>query len=276
VVALSHDGKEAWRTDLGPFQSGHGFGASPIVHGNLLTVPKDQDGKSALFALDVATGKTRWQIPRRSKATYTTPCVYRPRNGRPELIFTSYEHGITGVDPETGRVRWEADVFSKGHIETSIGSPVVAGDLVLGTSGWLGVRVEVVAVRLPARGGKAQEVFRIHRSAPLCTTPLVSGTLLFLWSDHGIVTCADSRTGEIHWRKRVPGSYYGSPVSAGGRLYCASREGEVIVLAASSRFELLARNPLGESSHATPAIAGGTMYLRTYTHLISVGGEARK
>jgi outer membrane protein assembly factor BamB len=274
VAALDHDGKEIWRADLGSFKSGHGFGPSPIVHEDLLIVPNDQEGASALYGLECGTGKVRWKVPRKSKAHYTTPCVFRPTDRPAELIFTSYEHGITSVDPRTGKVNWELDVFDKRHIETAIGSPIVAGDLVLGTCGWLGVRQEVVAVRPPsAQNEKATEVYRIDRSAPLCTTPLVHGDLLFLWSDGGIVSCADARTGKLHWRERVAGSYYSSPVCVGDRLYGVSRDGDVIVLAASRNFELLARNPVGEGSHSTPAIAGGRMYVRTFAHLISLGGK---
>src|SRR6185436_6302425 len=75
VVALDHDGKEAWRADLGPFRSGHGFGSSPIVHEDLLIVPNDQDGTSSVVALECTTGKVRWKVPRKAKATYTTPCI---------------------------------------------------------------------------------------------------------------------------------------------------------------------------------------------------------
>jgi outer membrane protein assembly factor BamB len=169
-------------------------------------------------------------------------------------------------------------VFDKRHIETPIGSPVVAGDLVLGTCGWLGVRQEVVAVRPGSADEKtkAAEVYRLDRSAPLCTTPLVQGDLLFLWSDGGMVTCADVQTGKVHWRERVPGSYYSSPVCVGERLYGVSRDGEVVVLAASKRFEVLARNPLGEGSHSTPAVADGRLYVRTFSHLISIGGKKSK
>jgi outer membrane protein assembly factor BamB len=273
VVALDHQGQEIWRADLGPFRAGHGFGASPIVHGDLVVVPNDQDGPGALLALDRATGKVRWKVPRRSKATYTTPCVYQARGRPAELIFTSYEHGITGIDPKNGRVSWEVEVFNKSHIETAIGSPIATDELVIGTSGWLGVRQEVVAVRPGTRGqdGKPQEAYRITRSAPLCTTPLVKDDLLFLWSDLGIVTCADLRTGKPYWRQRVPGSYYGSPVCVGKHVYCASREGEVLVLAAAKDYRLVSRNPLGEGSHATPAVAGGVMYLRTHGHLLAIG-----
>lgn len=274
VVALDHEGNEVWRTDLGPYQSGHGFGVSPIVHDDLLIVPNDQDGTSTLLALDSATGKERWRVPRKGKTSYATPCIYQPEGRPAELIFTSWEHGITGIDPKTGRVNWEHDVFSKGHVESPIGSPIVSGDLVFGSCGWLGVKKEVVAVR-PSGGEPAKPLYRIDRSAPLVLTPLLKDDLLFLWADEGMVTCADARTGEVHWRQRVPGTYYGSPVCAGKHLYCMSRDGEVVVLAAAKQFELVARNPLGEASHSTPAVAGGRMYLRTFTHLICVG-EGRK
>jgi outer membrane protein assembly factor BamB len=272
VVALDHDGQEVWRRDLGPYQSGHGFGSSLIVHGDLLIVPDEQDGRSALFALDRDTGAVRWQVSRRSKASYTTPCVYEPAGRPAELISASYEHGVSALDPVTGRTGWEADVFSRGHLETAIGSRVVAGELVIGTCGWLGVRQEVIAVRAGA-DGRGADVYHIDRAAPLCTTPLVKDDLLFLWADGGTVTCADVRTGEVHWRERVGGSYYRSPVCAGPYLYNVSRDGDVVVLAAAAKFEMIARNPLGEGSHSTPAIAGSRLYLRTFGHLISVGGK---
>lgn len=278
VIALTHDGKEVWRTDIGTFRSGHGFGASPIVHEDLVIVANDQDGPGFLIALESKSGKVRWKLPRHSRATYTTPCIYQSGDKPAQLIFTNYEHGVTALDPRTGKIVWELDVFDKRHIETAIGSPVVAGDLVLASCGWLGVRQEMVAVQPPvgAPTAKPKEVYRIDRSASLCTTPLVVGDLLFLWGDGGIVTCADLHSGKVHWRERVPGSYYASPVCVGERLYNISRNGDVVVLAASKRFELLARNRVGEGSHSTPAVAGGRLYLRTFTHLISLGGEPRK
>jgi len=80
-------------------------------------------------------------------------------------------------------------------------------------------------------------------------------------------------TGREIWRERIGGFYYGSPVWVDGRLYCISRKGEVIVLAASEKFKLLARVQLGEKSYATPAVADGAMYLRTLSHLFALGGK---
>jgi outer membrane protein assembly factor BamB len=80
-------------------------------------------------------------------------------------------------------------------------------------------------------------------------------------------------TGEEVWREKVGGNYYASPVCAGDRIYTVSTKGEVVVIAAADKYQLLARNQLGEKSLATPAIAGGRMFLRTYSHLISIGGK---
>jgi hypothetical protein len=60
-----------------------------------------------------------------------------------------------------------------------------------------------------------------------------------------------------------------------GLLYCIDRQGKVVVLAAEPTYKLLAVNSLGEKSHATPAVAENTMYLRTYSHLICIGGTRR-
>src|SRR5262249_37376101 len=140
-------GKQVWRRDLGPFRAGHGFGASSLVHDGLLIVPNEQDGDSCVLALDCRSGVTRWKVPRPKEAGYSTPCVFRRPGGAAELVVTNWRQGVVGLDPRTGKQLWAADVFDKRHIETAIGSPVVAGDLVVGACGWLGVRQEVIAVR---------------------------------------------------------------------------------------------------------------------------------
>jgi outer membrane protein assembly factor BamB len=275
VLALDHEGNELWRRDLGPFKTGHGFGTSPIVWDDLLVVPNEQDGESSLVALATADGKVRWQVRRDSQVTYSTPCVYQPKGRPAELIFTNWTYGITAVNPRDGKTRWETRVFSKDHLETAIGSPVVADDLVLGTCGYLGKGNHTVAVRPVGEpgSGKAEEVYRVERGAPLTTTPLVVGDLLFLWSDEGIATCADATSGRQHWQRRIGGTFYASPVGAGKHIYCTSVDGEVVVLAAAKTFEQLARVSLGEPSNATPAIARGKMFLRTESKLMALGEQ---
>ena len=44
-------------------------------------------------------------------------------------------------------------------------------------------------------------------------------------------------------------------------------------LTAKDKFEQLGMTPLGELCYTTPAVANGRMYIRTHSHLISLGGK---
>ena len=84
--ALDHQGKEVWNLSLGPFDSQHSCGTSPIVYEDKVIINNDQDGPSSLVAVDRRTGKIAWQVPRKSReVAYSTPCVYRPP-GEPAQI----------------------------------------------------------------------------------------------------------------------------------------------------------------------------------------------
>jgi outer membrane protein assembly factor BamB len=272
LVALTHDGEEVWRRDFGPYRAGHGFGASPIVHDGLVILQCEKDGNDSIAAVDTATGQERWRVARKSRNTYATPCIFQP-SGRPaELIAVSYEDGVTSLDPATGRRNWAVDAFDKRHVEGAIASPIVHGDLVLASAGWLSVRYETIALR-PGVTGKVDTVYKVDREPPLVPTPAAKDDLLFLWNDRGIVTCVNAQTGARHWSERVDGGFYASPVIAGRYIYCPSREGDMFVLAASKRFEQVARIALGEGTHSTPAIAGHRIFVRTLTRVMCLAGS---
>ena len=271
LMALTHDGQTVWEKDLGPFASQHGGGASPIVYQDKIVLGNEQDGASFLIAVDAVTGKTRWQAPRTTKeAVYSTPCVYEPKDGPPALIFTSESQGVSAIDPDNGNVLWElADVFDKRVVS----SPVVAAGLIVGACGSGGGGNYLIAVRPGSPTKKPEVAYTIRKSAPYVPTSVCVGDRLFLWSDSGIVSCVQAASGEVKWQERVGGNYFSSPLWVDGRLFCVSTKGEVVVVEASDQFQVLARNPLGEVTHSTPAVAGGRMYIHTTKSLISVGGR---
>jgi outer membrane protein assembly factor BamB len=270
LVALDHKGREVWRRELGPHDSMHGPCGSPIVHRDTVVLANDQQGESFLLAVDAATGKTRWRLPRKSgRAAYGTPCVRRLDDGSEELLFSSTIEGIVGVDSRRGTVNWQRTGLFP---QRCVGSPVAAFGLVIASCGTGSRGVRMVAVR-PAAGKQPEIAYEMRRHSPYVPTPLIRGELMFTLSDTGTVTCLRVKTGEKVWQQRIGGGYYASPVCVAGRLYCVSRKGEAVVLAAADTYKLLARIDLGEMTHATPAVAGGRMYLKTYSHLISLGGS---
>ena len=287
LLALDLQGRELWRRNLGPLVSLQGSGSSPILYQDLVVLANDQEdmqrspgrkkdgpnpaGRSFVIAVDRKTGQTRWQTETKTfLAGYSTPCVYQAEGGRAELIFSNTAHGIMAVDPATGKVNWE---FGRPFLDRAVISPVVAPGLVIAGHG-AGIRgTRCIAVR-PGSSGQGTEpslAYALTRAIPMVPTPLVKDGRLFLWADDGVVSCLRVATGETVWRQRVDGAYYASPVWVNGYLYNVSKKGEVVVLAAADKFEVLCRVPLGEPSYATPAVAGGVMYLRTRSHLFSLG-----
>ncbi|MGD2176151.1 MAG: PQQ-binding-like beta-propeller repeat protein [Candidatus Brocadiaceae bacterium] len=274
LIALDHDGGEVWTSDFPGVDSQHGPGNTALAVGELVVFSHEQRGRdegggaqSAWIAVDRNTGKVRWTCERDSaQVSYSTPCVHTPEGGAPQLLFSSNAHGITGVDVETGKVVWEAKSAMPARV---VSSPVIAGDLVIGTCGKGGGGVRLAAVR----AGTGEEVYEATGAqAPYVSTGLFTDGLLFVYHDRGDVSCMVAATGEVLWSEKPGGRFWGSPVLVNGNLYCITREGDVVVIKASRTYELLAINPLGGESYATPAIAGGRMFLRTFSQLMAIEG----
>jgi outer membrane protein assembly factor BamB len=273
LLALSHDGSPEWQANLGPFVSQHGFGTSPILHGELLIIANDQDAESFVLAVDRTSGATRWKVDRKhlpeQNTSYATPCIFEPQGRPAELILCSRAHGMSGIDPQSGATRWEQpDVFQ----QRPVSSPIVVDGRVLATCGQGGGNNNLVAIRPYADGSQPKQEYQVDRtSAPYVPSLVAHGNLVFLWGDRGVVSCMNGASGEILWRKRVGGDFFGSPVRVGKCIYCISTDGEVAAIAASETYELLGKSPLGETSRATPAVARGRMFLRSQSHLTAVG-----
>jgi outer membrane protein assembly factor BamB len=176
---------------------------------------------------------------------------------------------MKSVDAAKGVVTWELPgLMSKRCVASPIVTP---GGLVIAQCGEGTSESFVSAVKPGGKSTPAAKVYDVVRVGGYVPTPIAVGDLLFLWKENGLVTCLRAADKTELWSERVEGPFYGSPVCVNGRLYNMTRRGDLVVIAAGDKFENIARIPLGEGSHATPAVAGGRMYLRTFTHLISVG-----
>ena len=187
------------------------------------------------------------------------------------MFVHSYE-GVIGVDAQTGQQNWHLDPFGRSP-QRALASPVVAGELVIAGSGAVGGDRQIVAIEIQQTGGKASatEAYRLVRQSPHVPTPLAVGDRLYLWNDGGIATCCDANSGEVIWQKRVGGNYFSSPIAIGDRIFCIDTSGEVVVIAAGEEFQVIARNPMGESSRASLATSDGLLLIRTDSKLFAIG-----
>jgi outer membrane protein assembly factor BamB len=90
-------------------------------------------------------------------------------------------------------------------------------------------------------------------------------------TDEGQAWCIETKTGNRLWSQRLGRHHRPSPVYADGHLYFLADDGEMFVLKASSKFELVAKNRLEEDCFATPAISRGQIFIRSVSNLYCIG-----
>jgi outer membrane protein assembly factor BamB len=270
LAALNHQGEERWRRDVGPFKEVHGFGVSPIVVDDLVYVTRASGTDSGVTAFDRTTGDVRWNLPQDAGTTaFSTPCLLDPNAQHKVLLTTSTSSGLIAIDALTGKILWQG--LKDDLDQRCVSSPIIGAGMILVGSGQGGNGKATIAVRPGDHDSSPQEVYRLKQSVPQVPTPVIAGDLLFVWSDHGVVSCYDLATGKQHWRERISGDFHSSPIRVGDRIFCFSRGGDAFVIAADIHYQLLARNELGELCAATPAIANGRMFVRTESTLLCIG-----
>ena len=273
LAAWDFDGELVWRRNLGPFTGRHGLGVSPIVYDGMVFMSHDQKGPSSIIALDAETGKTVWSTLRTSRETaYCTPMIYQEEGEKPQLICTSGAMGVTSLDPYTGEMNWMSGEFPL----RTVASPVAGEGVIIGSCGQGGkggVLMTAVKADLDLPEGESRILWKRDRALPYVPTPVIYKEHLYLWGDNGIVSCVELKTGNNVWTKRVGGDYFGSTVLIDGKIYIMSESGKCFVVAASPKYELLGETDLGDPSHATPAVANGRLYLRTFHRLACLKAE---
>ncbi len=277
LVAVQHDGTEIWRRDLGRYISQHGFGGSPVLFDQTLVLVNSQDaedlpegvaaGHSRVMAFNIHTGETIWETPRTTtRVCYGTPTLFTDPLAGPALLTSNTGDGLSAMSLQTGEVLWSQKVFTK----RCVSSPLVIGDLAIGSEGSGGGGNELVAVGLTPPHA---EQFRIDRAAAYVPTPVARGDLLFLWGDTGIVSCIKLPTADVLWSKRIGGNVSSSPVIAGDKLIGIAEDGTVTILSASEEFREYGKVRLDEVCRATPALSEHFVLLRTQSRLICVASQ---
>jgi outer membrane protein assembly factor BamB len=134
----------------------------------------------------------------------------------------------------------------------------------------------LLAIQLnPDAAATPQELWRYEKSfVAVVPSPLYYEGVLYVLKNGGLLTSFDSKTGSVSKAGRLAGAlgaYSSSPVAAEGKIFIASEEGKVIVLKAGAEWSVMQINDLEEGCYATPALANGSIYLRTNDALYRFG-----
>lgn len=266
TAALDLTGKVIWRQTGVTYSPVHGNGGSPVIVDDKLIFNCDGGSDPFIIALDKHSGEVVWRAPRetdaRNKFSFSTPLLIQVE-GRPQLI-TPGSGVVSALDPLDGREIWRAR-YGEGF--SVVPRPVYGHGLIFIGTGY--ERAWAYAVRVDGLGDVTDThiAWKTSRSAPNTPSMLLVGDELFYVSDSGVASCVDARTGRLHWNERLGGDFSASPLHANGRIYFTNERGRTIVVKASTTFEKLAENDLGERTLASLGVSGPSILIRTEENL---------
>jgi outer membrane protein assembly factor BamB len=199
--------------------------------------------------------------------SWSTPILIQV-SGQDELILNS-PNRLAAYDPESGKLIW----LSKGPGDTIYTSPM-SGDGVLVALSSSMMSGSAIALK-PGGSGDITESQRLWRSDRV-KSAIGSGVVyeghVYTVGQDGVAECLELKTGNKVWTERLKGpgrrsSVWASVLLADGKLYVPNQSGDVFILRASPKFEVLATNSVNEPTNASLAASNGELFLRTQDSL---------
>jgi outer membrane protein assembly factor BamB len=276
------------RRDL-PCRHFRGPGSSPIVWRDLLILTFDGIDQQYVAALDKHSGKTVWRTDRSTdyhdlgpdskpkadgdiRKAYGTPAAIDV-NGRTQLISVG-SRAAFGYDVASGREIWTVT-----HEDFNAAAPPLHyKNLAIINTGSGGANLMAVRLDESTHGnvtGTHLAWNRTKRNSRFCA-PVLDRSQVWMLTDNGVLFVIDAKTGEERAALRLGVSFMASPVVAGDCLYACDVDGATTVVRTSLPLQVVAENRLNEGMRASPAVAGGALYLRTYHSLYKIAGAAAK
>jgi outer membrane protein assembly factor BamB len=186
-------------------------------------------------------------------------------NGRSEVVINSSER-VDAYDAKDGTPLWHVGGANSFPI------PVASYDngVLYMSRGYRSG--PYMAVRPGGRGDVSgtHVEWQVATGAPYVSSLVKYEGRVYMANDVGVLTAIDAKTGQRVWQERTPGVFSASPVAGDGKVYFVSETGETIVLSVNGP-TIIARNDLGERALASPAIAGGRIFIRTDGQLYAIG-----
>lgn len=275
IYAYDLDGNQIWGKDMGVkmrMRLSFGEGIAPTLHEDSLILGFDQEGDSFVVVLDKNTGKEKWRAARDEISAWSAPFVVE-HGGRKQVIISASKK-VRSYDLQSGKLIWEA----AGLGANVIPAPVHQNGIVYVMSGYRDPNL--MAIRLGRDGdltGTDAILWSLQRGTSYTPSPVLQDNKLYFVTDTGMLTCLNATTGAPYYQQQrlpKPYSFKSSPVAVNGKLYLATENEDVVVVKMGEKFEVLATNTLADQMFiATPAVAGGDIYLRGQSTLFCIRGN---
>ena len=269
VTALDLEGHQLWQTEVGPFASEHGYGASVTLWKGLVLVNGDSAGNGYEAALHGDSGAIVWRTPRPGvgqHGSYASPIVAELA-GRTQLVQSGLGR-VASYDPLTGEELWSC----RGPAEVTANTLAFKDPYVIVSGGY--PDKEILCIRADGSGDVTDShiVWRNSRNVAYVPSPVVVGEKLYCVTDNGVAACFALSDGKMLWQHRLGGAFSASPLVIGKRFYIPNEGGEVHVFEIDPEFKELAVNRLSdEGGMASIVVSGNQLLIRTEHKLFCIG-----
>jgi outer membrane protein assembly factor BamB len=269
MACLDLDGNLLWYRglthDYPTASNSLGMSSSPVIAGGVAVASVENEGDSFVCGIDIKTGKNLWKAERPRDVQWASPVALRGQKAEQDLVLTQGKDGAVVRKPKTGEVIWK---FAQGA--GVVASATVVGDTVYIPSDGL------VAAKLDYSQPEATILWQSKRVRAGTPSPIIDQDRIYTINS-AILQCSDAKTGEPIWKLRLKGSFSGTPVVAGNRLYAFSEEGIGFVIDLTApEGKILSENKTGTSKEnadsgetilCSPAIAKDALFVRSDAHL---------
>jgi outer membrane protein assembly factor BamB len=268
------NGRKLWerRWPSHPMRDGWNTGTSPVLHAGRIFIQNDNEESSFLETLDKFTGRTLWRVSRDEKSTWSTPFAWE--SGQRTELVTIGMNRIRSYSVEDGALLWE--IRGTAGLVSQI--PLSKHGLLYAGAGYH--YGPLYAVRPGAKGDITPQgdatggefiAWSQKRGSSIHPGYLISGDRLYVCYDSGLLGCFHAKTGEeIIPKTRLNtkgGRFYASPWACNGRIFMLNENGDTWVIEDAREYRFVRKNSLGDVAWATPAIARGSLFIRTYSWL---------
>jgi outer membrane protein assembly factor BamB len=237
-------------------QSTAGDYASPTVRGEALytvsTAEGDESkGRAWLYAASAKTGAEKWSRESEQDRSSVTAAG--------DSLYTSTDGVLLALRPGTGDTRWQCDTGAD-----SLGAATVDGGTVY-VSGVAPNLTDSILYAVSAATGR--KLWDTRGSGTFFSPPTAAGDTVLVsemsGTERNLLRALDAKSGKVIWKRDLATDYLTGSVVADGTVYVVG-DGVLHALRADTGgtvWQYATRTAV----HATPLIAGDTVYLSTST-----------
>ncbi len=263
LIAVDLDGRLLWQRNLAVEhpKSGNdvGMASSPRIIDGTVVVQIDCQGDAFASGIDAVSGEDCWSVSRERLGCWSSPLAINT-TAHGECVLLQNAGGVEVRRIADGTIAWSW----KSRCAEIPTTTEAAGRLYVPSDG-----IAALSPVLPA-GGAEDAVKPEWRSTKLScgmASPVAWGDSIAAINRAGVLSIGSTTDGAIRAQVRLAGSFWASPLLVGTMLVAANTEGKTFLVSTDGEPKIIAENELPGTFTATPAVADGSVYLRSETAL---------